>query len=160
MTRTIGRRAEGDQGAALVEFALLLPFLAILICGTLDLGRAWQLQNRLSNAAREAAAAVQFSPANVNAGCNSGNNANDRAREEEQAAAATPGYAVTVAKVTSGTATAYTGCGTASGGITFTPGDTLRITVQADFALLTPLVAAMTGDPIKLKRSVDVVVQG
>ena len=150
-------RGDGDAGVALVEFALILPFLAVLVFGVIDLGRAWQLQNRLSNAAREGAAAVQFFPKSVTAGCRAGNNANDRARQEEPSLASAPGFAVSVVKVTSPTQT-ITGCDTS--GVSIAPGDTVRVTVQANHDIITPLIGALTGDPIVVRRSVDVVVQG
>src|SRR5207302_4290657 len=53
------RRRRDESGVALVEFALVLPFVVIIALGTIDLGRAYQLQNRLKNAAREGAAFAQ-----------------------------------------------------------------------------------------------------
>jgi len=161
---TRGQEAPGrtrrDQGVALVEFALILPFLAILVFGTLDLARAWQLQNRLSNAAREGAASAQFSPSNVNAGCDDGNNVRDRAGNEEASLSTEPGYSITVAKITGGVATAYTGCGTTTPSMALAGGDTIRVTARADLELLTPLVGALVGNPLKVDRSTEVVVQG
>jgi Flp pilus assembly protein TadG len=161
-SRSRDKRPRGDHGVAIVEFALLLPFLAVLVFGVVDLGRAWQLQNRLSNAAREGAEAVQFFPYSVNLSCRAGNNAISRAREEEPGLASEPGYLVTVAKLTGGVATAYTTptCAASSPTMTISPGDTLRVTVQADHDVITPLIGGLTGDPILVKRSVDVVVQG
>jgi Flp pilus assembly protein TadG len=43
------------QGQALVEFALLLPFLLLVVMGTLDLGRAVYANTVIANAAREGA---------------------------------------------------------------------------------------------------------
>lgn len=145
----------------LVEFALVLPFLAILVLGVIDLGRVWQLQNRLSNASREGAASIQFYPRNVNAGCASGANANDRARQEEPGLASMAGYGIAVAKVApSGTVTPYTGCGTSSPAVTLSGGDHVRVTAQARFDVITPLIGGLVGDPIVVKRSTDVEVQG
>jgi Flp pilus assembly protein TadG len=42
-----------DSGAAAVEFALVLPFLILLVCGIVDFGRAYNARITLSNAARE-----------------------------------------------------------------------------------------------------------
>ncbi|MGZ4683652.1 MAG: TadE/TadG family type IV pilus assembly protein, partial [Acidimicrobiales bacterium] len=64
-------RLRNDRGAALMEFALLLPLLAILAFGVADLGRAYSLQNRVTNMAREGAFYAQFHPYDV-AGCPNG----------------------------------------------------------------------------------------
>jgi Flp pilus assembly protein TadG len=44
-----------DRGQSMVEFALLLPFLILLIVGTFDLGRAFFSLITITNAAREGA---------------------------------------------------------------------------------------------------------
>lgn len=52
----IGRRSGGDErGAVLIEFALVLPFLALLFIGIVDLGWAIRAHQVLQNAAREGA---------------------------------------------------------------------------------------------------------
>ncbi len=58
----IGKR--GERGAAAVEFALVAPLLVLLICGIIDLGRAYATLNQLAAAAREGArlAAVLADP--------------------------------------------------------------------------------------------------
>lgn len=146
-----------DRGAALVEFALILPVLSLLVFGVIDFARVSQLQNRLSNAAREAGAAVQFAPKSISAGCRNGNNTTDRAAQEEPGLTAHPGYSIEVVKVASGDP-AVTGCDTSS--VSIVPGDTLRVTVSAEHDLIAPLLGAVVGDPIEVRRSVDVVVQG
>lgn len=49
----MGRRHHDDRGAALVEFALLLPLLALLLFGTITGGLTLSRQNSVKNAARE-----------------------------------------------------------------------------------------------------------
>ena len=49
------RSGRGDRGAALIEFAVMLPVMAILLFGVIDLGRAYHVKNQLKNAAREGA---------------------------------------------------------------------------------------------------------
>lgn len=49
------RGAHRDTGAAAVEFALVLPILALVICGIIDFGRAYNAQLTLTHAAREGA---------------------------------------------------------------------------------------------------------
>lgn len=64
-TRVRGRRTEAPRdwrprrcrrrGAAFAEFALVFPFLVMLVVGMLELGRAVMVQQILTNAAREGA---------------------------------------------------------------------------------------------------------
>src|SRR2546429_7109708 len=48
-------RSRGKQAQALVEMAVMVPFLVIGMMGMLDLGRAFYYQIPLTNAVREAA---------------------------------------------------------------------------------------------------------
>ena len=59
------RRAGRSKGQSLAEFALILPILALLIFGLLDLGRAVYMYNTLANAARTGA---RVAAVNQNAG--------------------------------------------------------------------------------------------
>jgi len=43
-----------DRGAAVVEFALVVPLLVLLVVGIAEFGRAYYLQTTISGAAREA----------------------------------------------------------------------------------------------------------
>lgn len=47
--------AEGDRGAALIEAALVLPFLLLLTFGIWTTARAWNVHNTMEHAVREAA---------------------------------------------------------------------------------------------------------
>ncbi len=49
------RRNSDDRGAAVVEFALVLPVLIILLLGMVEFARVFNVQISLSNAAREGA---------------------------------------------------------------------------------------------------------
>jgi hypothetical protein len=51
-------RANGEEGQALVEFALVLPLLLILVFGVIDLGKALGYKNDLTNLANQAARAA------------------------------------------------------------------------------------------------------
>lgn len=42
-----------DRGAAMVEFAIILPVLVLLVFGIMEFGRAYNNQNALTHAARE-----------------------------------------------------------------------------------------------------------
>ncbi len=52
--RAYPARARRRLGGAVVEFALVLPFLCMIILGMLELGRAVNVKNILSDAARKA----------------------------------------------------------------------------------------------------------
>jgi len=61
-----GRRSlhRDRSGQALVEFALVVPLLLLLIVGVIDLSRAWNAHQVITNTAREALrAAVVDNPA-------------------------------------------------------------------------------------------------
>lgn len=47
-----------ERGAALVEFAVVLPFLLMLVIGIIEFGRAYNTQLSLQSAAREGARAL------------------------------------------------------------------------------------------------------
>jgi Flp pilus assembly protein TadG len=53
--RRASPRPRGRRGQSLVELALLLPLLALLMLGALDLGRVFIAYTRLTNVAREGA---------------------------------------------------------------------------------------------------------
>ena len=53
----------GRSGQALVEFALVVPIFLLLVIGVIEFGRAWNLQQTITDAAREGARrAVVFDP--------------------------------------------------------------------------------------------------
>jgi Flp pilus assembly protein TadG len=45
----------GERGQALAEFALVLPLLMLLIAGIIEFGRAWNIKQAVTDAAREGA---------------------------------------------------------------------------------------------------------
>jgi Flp pilus assembly protein TadG len=49
------RRMRGDRGAELIEMALALPLVLVMVIGVLDFATAFNLKQKLSNAAREGA---------------------------------------------------------------------------------------------------------
>ena len=114
-----------------------MPFLAIVVFGTVDLGRAYQLKNRLTNAAREGAFYGQFDACDT-AGIQ------DAADDEDPDVTSEPGYVVT----------SSTPSCPANGG------DELTVEVSADMTILTPLVSAITGPTVTVTGSASVVVQG
>jgi TadE-like protein len=65
-----GRRARGERGATLVEFAIALPLLLLLAFGTAEMGLAWVSNNRVegsvSTAARIASSSGSLPEADAN----------------------------------------------------------------------------------------------
>ena len=57
-----GRR---DRGAAVVEFAILLPLILLVIAGIVDFGRMFFVQVQITNAAREGVRAAAISTASA-----------------------------------------------------------------------------------------------
>lgn len=47
--------ADNNQGTAIVEFAIVVPFLVLLLCGTMELGLMFYNKQILVNASREGA---------------------------------------------------------------------------------------------------------
>lgn len=46
---------KSEQGQALVEFALLLPFIMLVLIGIVEFGRAWNAKQIVTDASREGA---------------------------------------------------------------------------------------------------------
>jgi Flp pilus assembly protein TadG len=55
MTRTLTRFAKSEDGQAVVEFALVMPFLLLFLVGIIEFGRAWNEHQVLTDATREGA---------------------------------------------------------------------------------------------------------
>jgi Flp pilus assembly protein TadG len=51
----LGIRGDRERGATLVEAAFVLPFLLLLTFGIFTVARAWQVNNAIDHAVREAA---------------------------------------------------------------------------------------------------------
>ena len=52
---SFGLRTRSRRGQAAVEFALVLPFLLVMLIGIVEFGRAWNLHQVITDAARETA---------------------------------------------------------------------------------------------------------
>lgn len=145
-------RNRRERGTALVEFAILLPLLALLGLGTVDLGRAFRTVNEVKNAAREAAAFAQFHPTLLaGTGCTTPASAQWHARNEGGATGS--GFAVDVSTPSGAYSSADAGCGPFSAAAT--SGQDITVTVSTPFTILTPLVRSVTGNPT-IRSSVTV----
>ncbi len=152
------RRCHGDEGSALVEWALLMPFVSIAIFGTIDAGRAYSLKNRLTNMAREGAYYAQWNPRAVKQ-TNSGGTANAlcagkaigvRLNNEDSAMFSQPGFTWSVTDETLGITLDY--CYDASSA-TVAVGDRIRVDVKCSMTTLTPFLGRAKGSTITLTGS-------
>jgi hypothetical protein len=149
------RRRRDERGMALAEFALLVPFLALLTLATIDLGRAYRLQHQLANASREGAAFAQYFPGQVSSSglCTDPDNIRYHALGEDSSASS--GFTVTVTNMATGLA--ITGPCITSG---IAPGTKVKVTVSGTFTPLTPFGKQFVGSPATLRKSTQIVVQG
>jgi Flp pilus assembly protein TadG len=152
------RWRKSESGVALVEFALVLPFLAVILFGIVDMGRAYRFENRLRNAAREGAQLAQANPEKLTAACSTrpSDNIDYKVRNEDTGITSL-NPTITVLRTTSGgTTTTVTGCPPAD---SFAVGDKITVRVQAPFQILTPLISNLVGSPLTLTGSQDVDLQ-
>ena len=162
-TRPMGGRAArargaGDHGLALLELAIVLPLLAILICGAVDFGRYYQAWNETKNAAREGALYAERFPMQQRRGaapCTYPDNITDKATQELSENTGDTTFRVVVSPTVAG------GCEEATDPATATikPGDTVTVTVSRHVALITPIMASVIGD-VDITASVQAKVQG
>lgn len=142
------RPDDGERGASIVEFALILPLFVLFTLGIVDIGRAFMVSNQMRGAAREAAVFVQNYPTSQvpDAGCPDPQNAQWKALNERGAGDATVEFTPAVA------------CGAAAP----SPGTEISVTVWRDLRILTPFVGALVGDGTNMRVTgrVKVVVQG
>jgi hypothetical protein len=55
LRRSLGFFAVRQQGSVAVEFAIIVPVLALLVFGAVDLGHAWYMKHAMQNGCREGA---------------------------------------------------------------------------------------------------------
>lgn len=150
-----GRRLRSERGAALVEFAVTLPLLALIVFGTVDLGRAYARANEVRNAAREGAFYAQTHPSRLaGTGCATPDSAQWFARSEAGATGAA--FQVDVDTPAGSFSSADRGCAPFEAAAV--SGQQITVTVSTPFHVLTPLVSAVTG-PTTIRSSVTVTVQ-
>jgi hypothetical protein len=138
-----------------VELALIAPVMVLLVMGVLDLGRGYQMQIRLENAAREGGAFAQLHPNDVS--CDTGPDVEARVVAEEPGVSATPGFSIRVfGENSSGDLVEVTGCG----GDTVDSGRRVRVDVSGTYHIMTPLVASVVGSSIEVTGDAEVRVQG
>jgi hypothetical protein len=152
------KRRRSQRGTASLEMAIVLPLVGGVVMGFIDLGRAYELHTRLTNAAHEGAAYARFNPNEVEpvGTCSDPNNIVFATRNEQGTSspfAVTVHYTSQYTDTPSTTWTPIVGCGS--------PVPAARVVVKASapFKPLTPLVAALVGESVTLDVSSEVMVQ-
>jgi Flp pilus assembly protein TadG len=142
-----------ERGAAIVEFALCLPLLAILVFAGIDVGRAYATSEWVKSAAREGALYASRESGAQQSGsgaCADPNNATWHAVHE--------GGPVTVTFLPSVSSCTTDPAALASAGLG--PGQPVRVTVTAQFRFLTPLGNVVLGGATSISSSVCVTIAG
>lgn len=129
------------RGQALVELALVAPILLLLLLGAVDLGRVWQSQIIVENAAREGAMEGMFKPNAFIAGQNCTSANQDTNRIMCRVMNETRGSSITV---TAADVTKTCNPASCAPGTTAAP-STITVRVTGQFSLLTPLMGVFTG---------------
>ena len=117
------RKTLGETGAALVEAAIVIPFLLLLVLGVVDLGRAFYDSAAVQEAAQEGVIYASFNPDDPTGTI---------ARAEE--AIQSPDI-------------------TGSVTVTCPASDQVSVTVAHTFNLITPLISRIAGDSINLTHA-------
>jgi hypothetical protein len=136
------RRFGDDAGVALLELALVLPVLAVLVFGAIDLGRAFALKNAVTNMAREGALRAFVSPCPLD-------DVEDAVRAENDEL----GDQVEI-RVVVGTDPSGPPATCPSGG--FPKGTELTIVVVDRMDILAPFVSEFTGNPVDVTGTATV----
>ncbi len=140
-----------SPGQALVEFALVLPILALLTVIAVDFGRVFFSYIQITNAAREAAAFGAVTPALTT----EIENAALREANVQGQGGESPIQVSTECRNTSGIIIA---CAAAPGGAG--PGNTLTVKVAEEFSFITPLVNDILNNNFVMRVSATSTVLG
>ena len=135
----------------MVEFALLLPLLALFLVITVDFGRIYFSYIQITNAAREAAAFGAGQPTN-DAGMEA------RALQETNAQGQTGESAVQLDISCADQFGATIACSASTGGAG--PGNTITVEVSEQFSFLTPLVNNFLGSGFVMRTNATATVRG
>jgi Flp pilus assembly protein TadG len=141
------RHLRSGRGQALVEFALVVPIFAIMLFGIIDLGRYVFTANSLNNGAREAARAVSVSVLPTE--CAALTRTACATKVAQSRAWGVPASTVTV-NVNCERYSKQTGSLVAPPPAVnaCTTDDLLRVRTQANFTLVTPLIAQLLGSQV------------
>ena len=157
MTLSRWRRPR-ERGAALVEFALCLPVLAVLAFGVVDFGRAYSLTQQARASAREAAFYAASHPGQLHTVA--GTACADPANASWRGANAGSGtFTFTFSPDVQNPLTDCNGSPDAlPAGLG--AGQPLKVTATGHLTILTPLIGAIVGNPAKVSATVCVDIAG
>jgi Flp pilus assembly protein TadG len=149
----------------MVEFALCVPFLVIIVLGTIDGGRLFATWNRAKTAAREGAVYAQTFPvqqvAAAAGGCADPNNITSKAKSEGSDVTITVSPAVAGCTVWCPLKTAAVQppqCANLPAS-SIQPGDEISVVATTPFTFVTPFARNLWSDPT-VRATVKVTVQG
>ena len=147
----------------------MLPVLAILFLGVIDLGRAYHLKNQLKNAAREGAIYGQTHPLSQTTlpasndpavPCANEQSIQARGEGELQASGQQDPKNLVITVSPSTTCNVAVADGPDADSVPdLDSTEELTVSVSADFDLLTPLISSMFGSPMKITETVTVEIQ-
>lgn len=141
---TSPRRDKGrlDRGAAAVEMALLLPLLLFIIMGLIDLGRAYNAQVQLSQAAREGVRLASLNTTGVASGSIAANPYGDLAIADRvtKAAGGVPSFSTDCTATLPTTSVSYS-CTTTPCPVVALASSEASVTVRAHFDWITGISA-------------------
>jgi hypothetical protein len=159
MKLPLRRRREKSRGQALVEFALILPILALLMLLAVDFGRVFYGWVALNNATRIAANQAAFDPAAWIAPVNATDQASYRQKvvNDMLAINCAPlgGGTWTVAKIPDPVFINKTGTADAH-----EIGDYALVEMKCNFTFLTPLVGNIMGNPMTIGAKSEFAIRG
>ena len=164
------------RGQSLVELALLMPLLALIMLGTIDLGRAFFAYQRLTNAVKEGAlygirypthlTATSTNPLNNNSA--NPNNIVYQVRQESARSDGTvdPDLTITVSANSGSDVLCYAGrsttllaTGSFPGDCRYAEtGDTIQVRATYAFRPLTTQIVGIVGAPLQMRATVRMVI--
>jgi Flp pilus assembly protein TadG len=144
-----------SRGQSLTELALVLPLLALILLGVVDLGRAFFYSTRLSDAVKEGALYGIHYPGNMTSAQSSDpNNVAYHTTYESQPSLGLPTDQVSV--------TCYRGLSTASADIVLCNlaqvGDTIQVRARYDFQPFTQQIIRLLGSSVPMTRTARMVI--
>ena len=165
-TPTSGRRCSAaTRGQSLVELALLLPLLALLLIGTLDLGRVFFASVQLTNSVREGANFGRLSPSAVTStNAIDPNNIVYKVQDESELTIGAADVVVRCyegvllnpsASINSTTPRGDGSCSVASG---VTSGDVIEVTARYQFRPITAQLIRILPPNYKIRKSIRMVI--
>lgn len=162
MLGQVGAKRSGESGAgrpksgqSVVELALMMPLIALLLVGVVDLGRMFFCYTRLTDAVKEGALFAIHSPSYVDATSSSGSadpqNIKYQTKQEARGALnLTDGDIIVTCY--SGTSASVKPCSSA------TSGDTVKVSATYAFVPITTELVSFFGTSWTLRKSATMMV--